>query len=165
MVPDGERQHAEQGLREALDRLDSRINEPALGDPLIPFAEALNWLYSLEEWHKKNLKAVGVADYYVRRDNNPDGKVAAGVIYARGLVAHQLAVVGKLVSVWPDTWPSAWPPEEWRWRPFLQLPQPGVKEKWGRDRKYEDYVENEPVLKIMRTAERFLTTTVKSYYP
>jgi hypothetical protein len=35
------------------------------GDPLIPFAEALNWLYSLEEWHRKALTRRGV-DYYLQ---------------------------------------------------------------------------------------------------
>jgi hypothetical protein len=47
MVPNGERQRAEQGLREALDRLDNRINDPTTGDPLIPFADALTGVWGL----------------------------------------------------------------------------------------------------------------------
>jgi hypothetical protein len=166
MVPNGERQRAEQGLREALDRLDNRISDSNLGDPWIPFAEALNWLYSLEEWHKEELKAVGV-DYYVRRDSDPDGRIVAGVVYARGLVAHQLTLVSMLVvGVFPTFFPSVFPGgEEWRWRRFLDLPPPSKKENHQRDQRYVDYVEDEPLLTILRAAERFLTITVKSYYP
>jgi hypothetical protein len=165
MVPNGERQRAEQGLRDALDRLDSRVNGSSQDDPLIPFAEALNWLYSLEEFHNEHLKANGVPDYYARRDRDPDGKVAAGVIYARGLVAHQLAAASELVAVFPSVFPSVFPAPEWRWRLFSDLPAPGQKERHHRDDKYRNFVERQPVLQIVRAAERFLTTTVKSYYP
>jgi len=75
MVPNGERQRAELGLREALDRLENRSNHATFGDPLIPFGEALNWTYSLEEWHSNQLKSVGVPDYYTRRDSDPDGRI------------------------------------------------------------------------------------------
>jgi hypothetical protein len=98
MVPNGARQRAEQGLRDALDRFDNRANDSSLGDPLIPFAEALNWAYSLEEWHQAQLSEVGV-DYYAKRNDDRDGEVAAGVIYARGLVAHQLAHVGHVATL------------------------------------------------------------------
>jgi hypothetical protein len=168
MAPNGERQRAEQGLREALDRLDSRINDQATGDPLISLAEALNWAYSLEDWHRKKLKAAGIGDYRIRRDNGPDGGVTAGVIYARNLVAHQLTEVGALVDVYTgDLYHSDIYQGAWRWRPFSQLPkpEPGHEEKQGRDQKYIDHVQEEPLLDRMRDVERFLTTTVKLYYP
>jgi hypothetical protein len=166
MVSNGERQRAEEGLRAALDRLEEYINDPTAGDPLIPFAEALNWLYSLEEWHKEQLRAVGVPDYYTRRDNDPDGRVVAGVIYARGLVAHQLATAGRLAhGVFPSTFPSVFPGGlAWRWRPFSELPPPGKPETHGRDQKYRRYVEHEPVLTTMRATQRFFISTVPLYY-
>jgi hypothetical protein len=164
MVPNGERQRAEQGLREALDRLDSRINNSTTGDPLVPFAEALGWAYSLEEWHESQLRAIGI-DYYVRRDNDPDGKVTAGVIYARGLVVHQLASVSLLVGLYSNTYRSDYGPYEQRWRPFSELPPPEKKETHGRDKKYEDHVQSQPIVGTMRKVERFLTATVTSYYP
>jgi hypothetical protein len=55
MVANGDRQRAEQGLHEALDRFEARASDSSLGDPLVPFAEALNWAYSLEEWHEAQL--------------------------------------------------------------------------------------------------------------
>jgi hypothetical protein len=166
MVPNGERQRAELGLREALDRLEDRINDATLGDPLIPFGEALNWSYSLEEWHKNQLKSMGVPDYYARRDSDPDGKIAAGVIYARGLVTHQLAQVSTLVDVYTDTYSDVYGDvRKWHWRTFSALPLPDKKETHGRDKKYEDHVEDQPMVEMMRAAERFLTSTVLSYYP
>lgn len=163
MVPNGERQRAEQGLREALARLDKRLDDPTTGDPLIPFAEALNWAYSLEEWHKLKLKALGI-NYYTIRDSDPDGAITAGVIYARGLVAHQLASVGSLADGdrYYDDYGAY---GSWVWRPFLDLPPPGKKEDHKRDDKYEKHVQHKWVPRIMRAVERFLTVTVKSYYP
>jgi hypothetical protein len=164
MIPNGERERAEQGLRKALNRLDNRIDNPQTGDPLIPFAEALSWAYSLEEWHESQLSAIGV-DYYARRDNDSDGKVTAGVIYARGLVTHQLAQVSALVDVYTDTYSDVYGDvRKWKWRPFFELPPPDQAEKHGRDRKYEDHVQNQLMVKVMRAVERFLTATVKSYY-
>lgn len=163
MVPNGERERAEQSLREALDRLDKRLDDLTTGDPLIPFAEALSWAYSLEEWHASHLKTIGV-DYYTRRDNDPDGKVTAGVIYARGLVAHQLASVGILANFdrYYDEYDAY---GSWVWRPFSDLPSPGKKESHKRDKQYQDHVQHKWVPRTMRAVERFLTVTVKSYYP
>jgi hypothetical protein len=163
MVPNGARQRAEQGLRDALDRFDNRANDPSLGDPLIPFAEALNWAYSLEEWHKAQLGKVGVG-YYARRNADPDGEVVAGVIYARGLVAHQLANVGHVATLerYYDDYGAY---GNLIWRPFSELPPPGKPEKKGRDKKYKDHVQHKRLSTTMRAVERFLTSTVLSYYP
>ena len=167
MVSSSEQRRAEEGLHQALDRLEERIGDATLGDPLVPLGEALNWLYSLEEWHRRQLDSVGVPDYYARRSRDPDGRVAAGVIYARGLVAHQLADVSALVvGVYPSVFPSVFPGgQQWRWRPFSELPAPGKKELHGRDDRYKQHVQQQPVMTTMRAAERFFTSTVPSYYP
>jgi hypothetical protein len=163
MVSNSECQRAEQGLREALDRLEHCIDSPGTGDPLIPFAEALNWIYSLEEWHRKKLEALGV-NYYARRDGDPDGEILAGVIYARGLVAHHLASVGILADLdrYYDDYGAY---GDWVWRPFSDLPPPNWPEKHGRDDKYKRHVQHKRLRKTMRAGERFFASTVKSYYP
>jgi hypothetical protein len=166
MVPNSELQRAEQGLHEALDRLDNRINDPATGDPLIPVAEALNWAYGLECWHRPRLKALGI-DYSSLWKRYSNGKITAGVIYARNRVAHQLATVGKLLDFYQDTYEDAYGDVTgWRWRPFSELPKPdpGFTEKQGRDKKYECYVQNKPLLIPLRAAEHFFTVTVLTYY-
>jgi hypothetical protein len=163
MVPSAERERAEQGLHEALGRLEDCIDSPTAGDPLIPFAEALNWLYSLEEWHRKALKPLGV-DYYLRRDGDPDGMIVAGVIYARGLVAHHLASVGTLADFdrYYDDYGAY---GDWVWRAFSDLPLPDSAEKHDRDDKYKRHIQHKRLRKTMRASERFLTSTVESYYP
>jgi hypothetical protein len=88
MVANGDRQRAEQGLHEALDRFEARARDSSLGDPLVPFAEALNWAYSLEEWHEAQLKRdLGVG---LRRTTS-NWSSAAGQVRIRGC---QLFVAG-----------------------------------------------------------------------
>jgi hypothetical protein len=163
MVPNDDRQRAEEGLREALDRFDNRVKDSTLGDPLVSFAEALNWAYSLEEWHEAQLKRVGV-DYYARRDADPDGEIVAGVIYARGLVAHHLVRVGLVASLerYYDDYGAY---GNLIWRPFSELPAPDQPEKHGRDDKYKARVQHKRLSLTMHAVERFLTKTVLSYYP
>jgi hypothetical protein len=129
MVANGDRQRAEQGLHEALDRFEARASDASLGDPLVPFAEALNWAYSLEEWHEAELRKPGV-DYYAKRDNDPDGEVVAGVIYARGLVAHHLVKVGLVASLdrYYDDYGAY---SNLVWRPFPELPRPTSRRREG----------------------------------
>jgi hypothetical protein len=162
MVANGDRQRAEQGLHEALDRFEARASDSSLGDPLVPFAEALNWAYSLEEWHEAQLRKAGV-DYYAKRDNDADGEVVAGVIYARGLVAHHLAKVGLVASLdrYYDDYGAY---GNLVWRPFSELPPPDKPEKKERDEKYKQRVQHKRLSVTMRAVERFLTGTVLSYY-
>jgi hypothetical protein len=136
MVANGDRQRAEQGLHEALDRFEARASDSSLGDPLVPFAEALNWAYSLEEWHEAQLRKAGV-DYYAKRDNDPDGEVVAGVIYARGLVAHHLVKVGLVASLdryYDDYGPTA----TWFGVPSLNCPRPTSRRRKGATRSTND---------------------------
>jgi hypothetical protein len=103
-------------------------------------------------------------DYYAKRDNDPDGEVVAGVIYARGLVAHHLVKVGLVASLdrYYDDYGAY---GNLVWRPFSELPPPDKPEKRGRDDKYKRRVQHKRLSVTMRAVERFLTSTVLSYYP
>jgi hypothetical protein len=112
-----------------LDRFEARASDSSLGDPLVPFAEALNWAYSLEEWHEAELRKAGV-DYYAKRHNDPDGEVVAGVIYARGLVTHRLVKVGLVASL--DRYYNEYGAYgNLVWRPFPELPRPTSRRRKG----------------------------------
>jgi hypothetical protein len=161
-------QLGEMGLQQALLRLKDSLTQPG-GDPLVALAEILTWAYSLEEWHRVRVQGMG-RDYYLARDAVPDGQVAAGLIYVRGLVAHQLALVGSLVTRSSQLGvPSAQPgvmqlgvdnTDEWRWKPLQDLPGPGKPEKHGRDQLYQAHLAGRPLLEPLQAVERFFLTTV-----
>jgi len=158
----------ERGLREALQRLRDHLDSP--GDPLVPFAEALAWAYALEEWHRQRL---GGSTYFACRNASADGQVTAGVMYARGLTTHRLAIVGSLV-----TFPSrsfrmggggrrgggvtiiSGGGSVWQWRRFNELPSPSKPEQHNRDVSYQHHVQNQPLLVPLQAAERFLSMEI-----
>jgi hypothetical protein len=161
LKPRGRLHRAEQGLREASSRLRDRITGADSGDPLITLGEALNWAYALEEWHRKRMDKKQKDTYYMARDKDPDGQIVAGVMYARNMVVHQLANVSILVDVYTDTYTDTY--GEWRWRLYHRLPKPDPKhpEKYGRDKKYKNYVAKQPLLTVMDSVERFLLRKAK----
>jgi hypothetical protein len=169
-MSDPSQQLGETGLQQALLRLKASLTQSG-GEPLVALAEILTWAYSLEEWHKLRLQGLGRA-YYPARDAVPDGQVVAGLIYARGLVAHQLTLVGSLIT-WSSQLgvPSAQPgvmqlgvgnTEEWRWKPLQELPAPGQPEKHGRDQLYQAHLAGRPLLEPLQAAVRFFLTTVNT---
>lgn len=58
----------------------------------------MEWLYVLEEFHKKRL---GPEAYYEMRAASVEGETTAGLMYARGLSTHSLATVAQLVTLRP----------------------------------------------------------------
>ena len=50
-----ERQLGEHGLAEALERLEARALDREDYRHLIPFAEALSWVFALHEWHRQSI--------------------------------------------------------------------------------------------------------------
>jgi hypothetical protein len=172
-MSDPNQQLGETGLQQAMIRLKGSLTQSgcAGGEPLVALAEVLTWAYSLEEWHRARLQGMG-RDYYSARDTAPEGQVAAGLIYARGLVAHQLALVGSLVtrSSQPGV-PSAQlgvvqlgvgNTDEWRWKRLQDLPRPDKPEKHGRDQLYQAHLAGRPLLEPLQAVERFFVTTAKT---
>lgn len=77
----------ELGLEQTTTRLRSGIHVKVPLAYLIPLAETLAWIYSLHEWHRKDL---GDAIYFPRAEGSSDGKSLLAIVWARGAVAHEL---------------------------------------------------------------------------
>ncbi len=166
-----EQELAETGLSESLARLhDHGDSEKAL----IPLAEVLSWLYALENLHRSRL---GDELYFRHRRGDREGQALAGLMYARGLVAHQMALVGVLFS-----WPSKTSTfggggrrggstiivtgggSTMNWKPLSDLPEPGYDEaKRKEDRRpwYREHVEGRLVVGPVEAAARFLIENVR----
>lgn len=146
---------ADEGLKLAIERLEHALG-PGRVDPMIPFAEALSWVYSLEEWHKRRLTEQG-RDYFAIRAASPEGEVTAAVTYARSFVGHELARVGDVVNT--GTLPARLPmpvgggPDELVWR---HIPPQSKPDKHGRDALYSKLLAGRNVQPSLRTALRFL---------
>jgi hypothetical protein len=157
-----ERELGEQGLREALRRLRSRLAKPDGPTPHISLGEVLAWCYSLEEYHKNR-----VPNYYATRDNSTDGRTLGALVYARGLFAHSLIATAELVL--PPSYTRRILPGDRGgsvtyadpivssdvWKPLP--PAPPHVNPYGRDGFYRLHVEGKPILDPLNTARRFLT--------
>jgi len=88
-VTTSERDFGTRGLTEAYQRLDDRLNNPDVGDPLVSFVETLEWCYALEE-HLRHRPGEADDKYFAARDtDDPDGQTLAGLILrARKLHPH-----------------------------------------------------------------------------
>jgi hypothetical protein len=94
--PDPAKVHlAETAIGEAFDRLNARMNDPDQANPLISLGEVLEWTFGLEQ----HLKAT--PGYFTNRKADADGQMLAGLMYARGKLAHSLAEVVDVVTLPP----------------------------------------------------------------
>lgn len=145
-----ERWLAELGLSEAVDRLDRRIAEGTGNEHLIPFAEALQWVYSLHEYHRLTRP-----DFFDRAAAHPAGETLRAMVFARGLLTHGLADVTRLTGSRPfririsrlgggDALDGDG--IEVYWADLAALPPPGKPEKHGRDALYDKYLSGVPLL-------------------
>jgi hypothetical protein len=160
-----EREFGKAGLAEAMDRLRDRLNDPSSGDPIISLAEALHWCYALQELQ---IDLMGRPAFQRLRDGSLDGKIHAGLMYARKLSTHDLVETAQLVSL-PAPMvrrgftgrrgggvihTASAPYSRFHWKPLAGLPVPSQPS--GRS-KYEAHVAGQPVLPPMEAAEQFLT--------
>jgi hypothetical protein len=90
------RQRREAGLAGALDRAGAMASSRS-GDALIPFTEALAWLYSLHQWHKIHFPG-GEGALNALADTTEEGRTHQAVVWARGLETHQDRDVAHLLS-------------------------------------------------------------------
>jgi hypothetical protein len=157
----------EQALRAALERVRSRRNDTPHVE--IAATEGLWWCAALDDWHARR---IGESKYYRSRDGHPQGRVVAGLIYARNLSAHQLALVPGFLDIGEPLIPFeeiregegsiSWgrQPVEIRWMPFERLPSPDLPERQGRDRMYAEFVGGRPLEEPLRDALAFFEDLV-----
>jgi hypothetical protein len=163
-------QIGEAGLEGAIGRIDAARN--ATPSTEIAATEALWWCSSLDAWHQARL---GV-DYFSRRGDSDYGQVVAGLVYARNLSSHQLALVPGFVDVgrpivpFEEVWDEdlgevvsfGLQPVEIRWQRFEKLPVPPSShpERHGRDQAYESFVAGRPLVDPLRDALMFFRSEV-----
>ena len=141
---------AEHGLRTAKQRLAGATSND---DLLSSLAESLMWLTALEESRRMSGDS---RCYQGRTDRRAQAQQVGGAIYARNLIQHQLAEVGRLADVYQDTYTATY--GALTWLPFVQLPQPARPEGQLRDQHYQSHLENRSVLDTMGDMIAFLTT-------
>jgi hypothetical protein len=160
-----ERVLGEKGHSEALQRLRDRLNDPGMGDPLISLAEVLEWSYTLDEYHAKQL---GANYRKTIRAASDDGETQAALTFARGLFTHSLTHVGELVMM-QTIRPAGYPggrragnirivavPKGYHWKLRAELPPPDPGLVKGRDLLYDNRVAGRPLLDPLEAAARFL---------
>jgi hypothetical protein len=162
-----ERELGEQGLGEALDRLERRLINPAEGNLLVSLGDALTWLYALEDYHAYSMG--GWKKFGSFRDGSAEGQTLGGLVYARNLMTHGLTEVSRLIAI-PGTpvrrvvpgrrGGSVTTPKSivyYAWKALADLPAPRLPEKHGRDTNYVQHVANRALLPPLRAAQLFLT--------
>jgi hypothetical protein len=159
-----DRRLAEAGLSEAIDRLRFRLDPSNEGDPLIPLAETMEWLYRLERFHVKRLSTQAFKE---TRSGSRDGLIEEGLVWARGRYTHSLVPVAHLVTVSPgNILVSGGPPRsriinppatEYRWRPAKEIPGRNTRKKASGQVSYTQNVEGLPILRPIEAARRFIT--------
>jgi hypothetical protein len=179
-----ERILGEQALHGALERLQARIDDPALGDPRISVAEVLEWSYALQEYHVDQLKRAYRGDnkkawayFDAQRTGNDNGETHAALAWFRGQSTHALVSGAGLI---PVTGPpvrralhdqsgrllssvmySSGLVNQWRWKRLDELAEQTDRFNLGREKLYEKQVSGRAVMPPLRAAENFLT----SYQP
>lgn len=176
-----ERTLGEQGLHEALDRLQARMDNPVLGDPRIAVAEVLEWSYALQEYHVDQLRLAYRGDdkkawayFDAQRNGNDDGETHAALVWFRGQSTHALVSgAGLIPAPGPPARPvvhdrdghlssSATQPSalvnQWRWKRLSELEERTDRFKLGREKLYEKHVAGRAVIPPLKAAENFLTS-------
>jgi hypothetical protein len=146
-----ERRLGEDGLAEALDRLDERALDRETYEHLIPFAEALSWVYALHEWHKHSMHGQPFFDQMRATD---DGKTVLAIAWVRARVQHYLDDVTKILTTGGSFIPmpigtidsqvgTAGRPEL-RWQTLQGLGNP--TDRGHRHEYYRDFVGGKPLV-------------------
>lgn len=121
-------------------------------DQLTSLGECLMWLVALEESRRDSSDD---RCYKGAGDSRPQAQQVGGAIYARNLIQHQLADVGRLTDAYQDTYSNSY--GSYTWRPLTELPTPGKPEKHLRDQHYVDHLQGRSALDTMRDMIAFLT--------
>jgi len=169
-VTTSEQDFGTRGLTEAYQRLDDRLNNPDVGDPLVSFVETLEWCYALEE-HLRHRPGEADDKYFAARDtDDPDGQTLAGLILRARKFRRTLVTLARLVDapgpptrrMLPDRdrgggviLPGALV-KAYRWKPLVDLPPPQRSKIHSRDRFYELHVQGRPIMGLLAAARRFL---------
>ena len=129
------------------------------------FANAMDRLYTIEESFVRQL---GKQSYYSARDADPNGRVVAGIVYARGLATHARGLVDEIDGSRPFAIRGGSAVRggdglraggvTLRWRPFAALPAPYRPENKNRDTFYMNHVEGRDVLDTFDDALQFFSS-------
>lgn len=154
---------AERGFAEALLRLREWIDKGDYDTPTA-FVDILHNLYHLEESHKLRL---GGKSYYSLRDADANGRVVAGIIYARGVTVHKNAETLLITESRPFTLGQSLlgggdtlggQGVVLVWEALAKLLKPDKAEKHGRDLLYAGRLAGRPVLDTFDEANMFFVT-------
>jgi hypothetical protein len=152
----------EQGLELALGRLGLGVQSREPFDYLIPFAEALAWIYSLHEWHRERLDR---SSFFRQAQASTDGEALLGIIWARGAVTHRLTnvteivmdltrsgILGKaaLIVLGSPGIPVL------QWVEEANVPAKVKPDRYNRDMMYARHVAGQPLLPPLEVARSFL---------
>lgn len=166
------------GLRRAVTRVDNAsggVLAGGGGSPVwIALSEALYWVAALDDYAEP-----AVADYFPRRDNDADGRVAAGLVYARNRHAHEVVSTAEAafeipritITMTPAGQPSPPPGRgtlfsvQLRWTPLAELPSSGAVERRGRDKMYDERVAGRPLGEPFGDAVRWFERVFGEQYP
>jgi hypothetical protein len=156
------------GLSLALRRTE-RLTREGGDDALIPFTEAVMWLYNLQLSHARRLgngnEKAGSAPLYDIASLTDEGKTFLAVVWARGLTTHRDGDAGQLVidfstssilgvgitgAMVLDSGGSV----RYKWAEVDDLPnrRPGQHE----ESLYGDLVAGAPLTEPLRSAESFV---------
>lgn len=148
------------GLRNAIDSISEWAEHGSDYDYPPQIADGLGHIKRIENGESDRLGD----RYYTLRSTSREGRVVAGLVYARNLVEHDSAQVDELVGRRPfrvgrstllggDTLLGTGVVPTWR--PFAELPPPGEPESHGRDRAYAARVEGRAVTDTFEDALLF----------
>lgn len=165
-MADDERAVGERGLQRALSRLDSDLRN---GDcPLPSLAETVGWLDGLARCYRDG---VGGSAFETHRDNDPDGRSLAGVLYAHAVLEGRPTNMARathyggpgLHAPGVAQLSGALAGRAWRWRRRAALPPPS-RAPDGVDfddlKRYEQRVARRPLAEPVHEAAHFLTATL-----
>lgn len=148
----------ERGLSNALERLSEALRSNGV-DPRLPFNEALFWGYALQEFHKKRLGN----GYHEVCKGSRVGLVTSAVMFARGLVTHELTDVMDVtvirgaepgLAIPGRAVPGTSTRGEFRW---AALPDDTVDPRgYERVELYRSHVSGKDLLPILEEVESFL---------
>jgi hypothetical protein len=156
------------GLREAVSRLHKAVhgvlNGRGGGEAIwITLSEALYWVAAMDDRYRGD-------DYFLRRNQDPGGRTAAGLVYARNGHAHELVSAGEAVFEVGSPRVVQIPPGEaapspgrgtifsmqLRWVTLDRLPVHERGEKYGRDVFYQNHIAEQPITRPFDDAIEWL---------
>jgi hypothetical protein len=156
---------SEEGLREAVGRLDAALRDTAKS-PYVPLAEVLEWVYRLDQWHM-NRGGLGKDTYLRLRASSVEGKIHGALTLVRGIGIHHLvenaAPADLYLSETLRVSDRLYLGHAWRWRRLADLPSP-EQPQHGRDDWYRNHVEQLTVMPPVEAATEFLLAEMHRHY-